>query len=125
MKVKTPLVYIVIFMILSRVYVLLLIQFLSHYPETLSQIQNDSIHHYYGGLVSLAAGLFLKTGLFKNILVFGGIGVILEEGMIILEQIGLIQQHMYLSLIDYTIFAGIIISLLLYIKTKESRLPLT
>jgi hypothetical protein len=125
MKIKTPHVYTVIFMILSRVYVLLLIQILSHYPEALSQVQNDSIHHYYGGVVSLAVGLFLKRGLIKNILVFGGIGVILEEGMIILGQIGLIQQHMYLSLIDYTIFAGIIISLLLYIKTKESRATLS
>jgi hypothetical protein len=112
--------YVALFMILSRAYVIILILVLQAYPETLQAVQSDNIHHYYGGLVSIMIGLILYRTKYRNFFVYGGIGVLIEEIMIILEQFGLLKTHLYLSSVDYLTFISILL-LMIWLTFKSNQ----
>ena len=101
---------------LTRVWAISLFYIFGNDSQTIEMIVNDPWHHYQVGLVLIILAFLLRKFRKAKFIYPIGLGIILEEWPVLLNDLGLNTNHLYHSKID---FIGIITIVgLIYILSK-------
>jgi hypothetical protein len=85
-----------------RLYMIFVLPFLKLIPFLLPAIENEALHHYHFGVALIMIAFVLKLRKRQSMwLTFTGLGIVAEEIMVILTQLGMGHVPKYMGVGDY------------------------
>ena len=87
---------------------------------------NDQLHHYHLGLILILISFLLYKRKYVKFLGAVGLGILLEEWIVVLKDLGVKTGQIYLTVTDFISVVGIVMlvyifSKILSIKVKSNR----